>query len=56
MKRKKIIKLAEKKLKKANKWIKEFKDYEYAHLEGTLEEVKRVRKICKLIIKHETKS
>lgn len=47
------LKLAKKKLKKADKWIKKFGDYDIAHLDGTLKEVKNTRKICKMIIKLE---
>ena len=50
---KKIVKLAEKKLKMANKWLDKFEDYDVGHMDGTLEGVKSVRKVCKKILKHE---
>jgi len=53
MKNKKVVKLAEKKLKKANKWLKEFNDYDIGHLDGTYEDIKNTKKVCEKILKFE---
>lgn len=45
-----VIKLAEKKLKKSNKWLKEFKDYDVAHQDGTYKSVKKTKKFCEKIL------
>lgn len=53
MNHKKIIKLAEKKLKKSNKWLKKFGDYDIGHLDGTYEQVKKTQEICEMILAFE---
>ena len=53
MNNKKIIKLAEKKLKKSTKWLKKFGDIDMGHLDGTYDNVNQTRKLCKKILKVE---
>ena len=53
MKTKKIKKLAEKKLKKANKWLEKNKNYDFGYLDGTYESVKDTKEICEMILEIE---
>lgn len=53
MKTKKIKKLAEKKLKKANKWLEKHQDYDIGHIDGTYESVKGTKEICEMILRLE---
>jgi hypothetical protein len=53
MKSNKTIKLAEKKLKKANKWLKKFGDTDMGHMDGTFEQVQNTKKLCEMILEVE---
>jgi hypothetical protein len=53
MKNKKVVKLAEKKLKKTNKWLKKFSNVDMGHMDGTYEQVNNTKEICEMILKYE---
>jgi hypothetical protein len=52
-KSKKTIKIAEKKLKKANKWLQKFDGYDMGHMDGTYNQVQKTKKLCEMILEVE---
>jgi hypothetical protein len=52
-KSKKTIKLAEKKLKKANKWLQKFDGYDMGHMDGTFNQVQKTKELCEMILEVE---
>jgi len=50
---KNLIQLLKKKLKKSNKWLQKFGDYDMGHLDKSFLQVRATKKLCKKILKFE---